>query len=256
MVDRVAEFRFYEELNDFLPIEKRKVSFTHHFNHHPAIKDVIESLGVPHTEIDLIIVNGQSVDFSYLLQDGDHVSVYPVFESIDISPVTHLRPMPLRELKFILDVHLGKLSRYMRLLGFDVVYASNLEDSAIIDCASEESRTILTRDKGILKNKKVTHGYWMREILPKKQLYEVIRRFDLLKNIQPFTRCLDCNGNIVDVDKSKIKERLQPMTERCYEKFKRCQQCGKVYWSGSHYQRMQQFVETLIETMKDDEHQK
>lgn len=253
MTDKVVEFRFYEELNDFLPEEKRKVSFVHHFKNHPTVKDAIESLGVPHTEIDLIIVNRTSVDFSYLLQDGDRVAVYPVFESLDISPVTHLRPAPLRNPKFILDVHLGKLSRYMRLLGFDIAYESTRDDAEIIDCAVRERRIILTRDKGILKNKKVMHGYWMRETLPKKQLCEVMKRFDLLNRIQPFTRCLECNGDLVDIDKSDIKERLDPMTERYYETFKRCLQCENIYWKGSHYQRMQQFVESLINQLKNND---
>ncbi|MBN1293701.1 MAG: twitching motility protein PilT, partial [Candidatus Latescibacteria bacterium] len=141
-----AQFRFYEELNDFLPTEKRKIDFTYEFDGTPSIKDVVEALGVPHTEIDLILVNGASVDFSYHMCDVDIISVYPVFESLDISPVTHLREKPLREPKFILDVHLGKLAKYMRLLGFDTVYDNLYDDHEIVALAVAQKRTILTRD--------------------------------------------------------------------------------------------------------------
>src|SRR3989338_9144205 len=113
-----AHFRFYEELNDFLPPERRKTTFTREFRNRASVKDMIEALGVPHTEVDLILVNGASVDFSYLVQDGDRISVYPMFESFDIRPLVHLRPRPLREPKFVLDTHLGKLAVYLRLLGF------------------------------------------------------------------------------------------------------------------------------------------
>ena len=120
-----ATFRFYEELNDFLPKEKRKKRFEHNFIDRASVKDVIESFGVPHTEVDLIIVNGESKNFSYIINDGDDISVYPVFESIDISNLQKLRPEPLREPKFILDVHLGTLARYLRMLGFDTNYRND-----------------------------------------------------------------------------------------------------------------------------------
>ena len=77
-------FRFYEELNDFLPAGKRKRDFQSPFKGRESIKDKIEALGVPHTEVDLILVNGNSVDFGYILQDRDRISVYPVFETLDI----------------------------------------------------------------------------------------------------------------------------------------------------------------------------
>src|SRR5262249_47787352 len=157
-------FRFYEELNDFLPLEKKKNSFLYSFSETASIKDIIESLGVPHTEVDLIVVNGESVDFSRQLTQGDHVSIYPVFEAFDISPIIKLRPAPLRNTRFILDVHLGKLARYLRLLGFDTFYETHCDDAQIISIAKNEHRIILTRDVGILKNKQVTHGHWMRAI--------------------------------------------------------------------------------------------
>lgn len=238
--------RFYEELNDFLPEEKRKVTFTAAVAENTGIKDVIESLGVPHTEIDLILVNGQSVGFNYKIQNEDKVSVYPVFESIDIGELLHLRSKPLRETCFILDVHLGKLAKYLRLLGFDVVYANNFSDKTIITRSLSEHRIILTRDIGLLKNKIVTHGYWMRSHDPETQVAEVLQRFDLYAQCHPFTRCLECNGVLVKIHKNEIFQDLLPDTKVYYETFVRCNQCKKIYWEGTHYQKLKKLVSKFL----------
>jgi len=244
--ERVAEFRFYEELNDFLPKEKRKKPFSYHFRYNQNVKDAIEALGVPHAEVDLILVNSISQDFSYLLQNGDFISVYPVFESIDITHVTRLRSKPLREPKFILDVHLGKLCKYLRLLGFDTFYRNNLNDDEIVKISVFENRIILTRDIGILKNGKVSHGYWVRSQYPEQQLNEVIRRFDLKSQLQPFLRCISCNGLIEPVDKSMIENQLNENTRRFFSDFYQCLSCGKIFWEGSHFENMKKFVDVLL----------
>jgi uncharacterized protein len=238
-----AMFRFYEELNDFLPVEKRKVPFEYSFNCRPSVKDAVEAIGVPHTEIDMIIVNGVSVTFSYNLSDNDYVSVYPVFESFDMSGITHLRGNPLREPKFIADVHLGKLARQMRLLGFDTIYENNLADDEIIRRSLFEKRAILTRDKGILMNRAVTHACWIRSTNYREQLEQVINRFDLNRLLNPFTRCLDCNGFIENVPKEKILLKLKPGTTLYYDEFWRCMVCGKIFWKGSHYLKMKKIVD-------------
>lgn len=247
-----AKFRFYEELNDFLPIDKKKSLFSYDFEGNPSIKDAIEAIGVPHTEIDLILVNSKSVAFSYHLQDKDMVSVYPVFEGIDISKVTHLREKPLREPKYILDVHLGKLAKYLRMLGFDTLYENNYDDSDIIKIAKAQKRTILTRDVSLLKNKAVTHGYWIRSQYPVEQLTEVILRFDLYSNIKPFYRCIACNGIIKKTKKESIMNKLQPKTKLYYDEFYQCSSCEKVYWKGSHYSKMKNFVENLRKKVSED----
>ncbi|MBN2174184.1 MAG: Mut7-C ubiquitin/RNAse domain-containing protein [Bacteroidales bacterium] len=239
------QIRFYEELNDFLPLVRRKKTFSHSFEGNMTIKDIIESLGVPHTEIDLILVNGQSVDFKYRPKEGDQVSVYPVFESFDIANVTRLRPKPLRETRFILDVHLGKLARYLRMTGFDTLYENDYEDNQIIQIAKKEHRIILTRDLGILKNGNVTHGYFIRSQNPKAQLNEVIESFDLKGQIQPFNRCMNCNSKIVCVEKKDIANQLLPKTLRYFDEFFQCTGCGKIYWEGSHYKKMLNRIESL-----------
>lgn len=240
-----ATFRFYEELNDFLPPARKKVPFPYEFRGNPSIKDAIEAIGVPHTEVDLILANGESVAFSYHLRNGDRISVYPVFESLDISPVIHLRAAPLRKPKFVLDTHLGKLAKYLRLLGFDTLYEHDYEDAQIIAISVAEKRAILTGDIGILKNNAVTHGQWIRSSNAREQVCEVLERFDLSSCMKPFTRCTVCNGMIRPVPKETVADRLEPRTLHCYDEFYRCASCGKVYWKGSHYQRMKDFVAAL-----------
>ncbi|MEW5843050.1 MAG: Mut7-C RNAse domain-containing protein [Bacteroidota bacterium] len=237
--------RFYEELNDFLPQLKRKVRFTHEFFGQPSVKDLIESLGVPHTEVDLIIVNQTSVSFSYLVKDGDDISVYPEFESLDIARLQRLRPQTLRKPKFVLDVHLGTLARYMRMVGFDTKYENTFSDEEIIQLSLKEKRTILTRDLGIFKNGKVTRGYFVRNTNPKKQIEEIIRRFDMKNKIKEFTRCIDCNSLLQKIDKKKIIDRLPPKVKSIYSQYYICKECDKVYWQGSHYEKMKLLVDEL-----------
>ena len=148
--ENTAEFRFYEELNDFLPENRRKILFPFAFEGTPSVKDSIEALGVPHTEIDLILVNGISVDFGCLIRDGDRISVYPVFESIDITPLVRVHSQPLREPRFVLDMHLGRLARYLRMLGFDTLYRNDYADAELARISSQEYRILLTRDPGLL----------------------------------------------------------------------------------------------------------
>ncbi len=240
-------FRFYQELNDFLPPEKKKKAFQYSFSGNPAVKDSIEALGVPHTEVDLILVNGRSVDFYYQLQEGDRVAVYPVFESIDIKKITRLRPKPLRETKFILDVHLGSLARTLRMLGFDSKYRNSYEDPEIVRIALAEGRIILTRDRGLLKRRQVTHGYCVRSDDPDAQAREILQRFDLYDSIEPLARCISCNGRINSIGKDEVEDRLELKTKKFYETFYRCSGCGKVYWKGSHFSSILDKISAISE---------
>ncbi len=237
--------RFYEELNDFLHYSKRKKAFNFTLTGKRTIKDIIESLGVPHTEVDLILINHEPARFDYHPENEDYISVYPVFEAIDIASINRLRPKPLRETKFVLDVHLGTLARYLRMLGFDTLYRNNLEDQEIINISLADQRIILTRDLLILKNGQVTHGYFVRETAPLKQISEIVRRFDLKDRMNPFHRCIECNGVIEKVEKTIIDSKLKPNTRKAFQEFYQCRSCGKVYWKGSHYDRMMKVVEGL-----------
>lgn len=241
-----AYFRFYAELNDFLPLDRKHVTFPHFFKGRVSIKDMIESLGVPHTEIDLILVHGESVDFSYIVQDKDQISVYPVFETFDITPILRVRPKPLRVVRFVLDTHLGKLARYLRMLGFDSLYRNDYEDEELALISRDEQRTLLTRDRGLLKRSMVTHGYCVRSTRPRQQVIEVARHFDLFRLIDPFRRCIRCNGVLQSVSKAEIAEQLPPKVSRYYEAFHACQGCGQVYWKGSHHQKMDRLIDYVL----------
>ena len=245
MKEHEAQFRFYEELNDFLPPEQWKKTVTYCFNGHPAIKDSIEAQGVPHTEVDLIVVNGESVSFAYQLQPGDRAAVYPVFESFDITPLVRLRPEPLRRSAFVLDVHLGKLARILRLLGFDVVYRNDFDDIAIIRISLDEHRIILTRDRRMLFNKVITHAHWLHTTDAEKQANEVLWRFDLFGQIRMFYRCPVCNGLVRSVEKEAVLDRLEPLTKEHYDSFFQCPDCGKIYWRGSHCERIQRRLDRI-----------
>ncbi|MBE7550838.1 MAG: Mut7-C ubiquitin/RNAse domain-containing protein [Anaerolineales bacterium] len=242
-----ASIRFYAELNDFLPPDQRQKTLVYSFELSASVKDVIEALGVPHTEVDLILANGVSVDFTYLVRDGDRISVYPVFEAIDITPLVRVRPRPLRETRFVLDVHLGRLAIYLRMLGFDALYRNDYTDEELAQISSTQGRILLTRDRGLLKRSIVTHGYCVRSTSPPPQLVEVLRRFDLFASLRPFSRCLHCNGLLEAVDKQAISDRLPPKTRQYYDEFRRCQNCDRIYWPGSHFQRMQQFIQSLLQ---------
>ena len=242
-----ATFRFYEELNDFLPVKDRKQDITIDFEQRSSVKDMIESLGVPHTEIDLILANQQPVDFSYIVLDRDRISVYPVFESFDISPVNRLRPQPLRRTRFVLDTHLGKLAKYLRTLGFDTLYDNQYNDPQLAELASTgERRILLTRDVGLLKHKRITHGYFVRETAPRDQIREVLDRFDLIGLVKPFRLCVNCNGILDRLAKSKAKGRVPAAIYEQLDEFVICRDCRQIYWKGSHYDRMLRFIDKLV----------
>nr|WP_254200305.1 Mut7-C ubiquitin/RNAse domain-containing protein [Lysobacter sp. MMG2] len=191
-----CEFRFYEELGDFLAPERRKRSFTHAFDGTPSVKDRIESLGVPHTEVDLILVDDEPVPFTHRLTGGERVAVYPMFERFELGEGNRLRPRPLREPRFVLDVHLGRLASYLRLLGFDTLYRNDYDDDELLMISCTQHRILLSRDTGLLKRSALTHGAFLHATDPRRQLREVCDRFQLDARIDPFTRCARCNGEV------------------------------------------------------------
>ena len=242
-----ASFRFYAELNDHLPPERQYKSLERCFWVPGTVKDMIESFGVPHTEVELILANGTSCDFSYVVRDGDRIAVYPVFESFDVTPELRVRPRVLRDPRFVLDAHLGRLAGYLRMLGFDALYRNSFSDAELAAISSEEQRILLTRDRGLLKHGAVTHGYWLRQTGGRRQLAEVVARFDLASSIQPFTRCMACNGLLLPVPKDRVRHLLPARTAELYEEFCQCPECDRIYWPGSHYRRMREWIEKLRE---------
>ncbi len=241
-----ATFQFQGELNFFLPPHQQSVSFTHQFRECPSVKDAIESLGVPHPEVNSIVVNGQAVDFSYLVRDEDGIIVYPISVAPNIIPTIPLQP-PLPKIpRFILDVHLGKLASSLRMLGFDTLYRNDYEDAEIALVASQDKRIVLTRDKGVLMRNLVTLGYYIRETDPDKQIVEVLKRFNLPAVVKPFQRCIRCNGVLTSVAKEAIADQLPQRTKQEIDEFRRCNSCCQIYWQGAHYERMEKFVRQVL----------
>ena len=243
--------RFYEELNDFLEPARRKRDIDVVFPERRTVKDLVESLGVPHVEVDLILANGESVDFGYIVRDGDRVSVYPVFETLDIGPVTRLRPEPLREPRFVLDVHLRKLARRLRLLGFDVDFSPVRDDDALADIAEAEDRILLSRDRQLMMRRKVARGLYVRNTDPEKQVTEVLDRLDLRSKCRPFTRCIECNGLIGALDpdepgSAEAAATVPPGVRAWCREYYRCPDCGRVYWKGSHYEKLMKRVDRIL----------
>jgi uncharacterized protein with PIN domain/molybdopterin converting factor small subunit len=241
-----AEFRFYEELNEFLAPERRRRDFHYEFARAATVKNAIEALGVPHTEVELILVNGESVDFSQLLREGDRVAVFPRFDAFDIRPLLRVRPEPLRVVRFVADAHLGGLARLLRMLGFDTLYSNELDDDDIVALANSEARVVLTRDRELLKRRDVSRGCYVHALKPKDQFKEVVERLQLAGSARPFTLCLHCNLPLRQAQKAEVLERLPPRIAQLYERFCLCDGCGRVYWEGSHWERMRGWLRRTV----------
>ena len=234
----VAEFRFYEELNDFLAPAKRRQPFHYRCAHHATVKHAVEALGVPHTEVELILVNGESVDFSHVVADGDRISVYPQFEALDVTPLLRVRARPLRNPRFIADAHLGALAKYLRALGFDTLYRNDYRDQEVAALAAAERRIVLSRDRALLMRKDITHGCYVRATRPLAQLEEILARIDLFGAVAPFTRCLVCNAPLRPLPQADAVRRVPRDAARLYDEFSTCAACDRVYWAGSHTRRL------------------
>jgi hypothetical protein len=238
-------FRLYGPLNDFLPRLQRHATLVCAYQGRASVKDAIESLGVPHPEIDLIVVNGTPVSFDYVVQPRDRVAVYPAFAQLDVPSDLRLSP-PVLEPRFAADAHLGRLAAYLRLLGFDTAYRRDADDQELAERSASEERVLLTRDLGLLKRGIVRRGYFLRTTDSARQLLEVVRRFDLAARARPFTRCLPCNAVLAPASKTHVAPFVPPRSREHFEAFSRCPACGRVYWQGSHYARMQRLVEAAL----------
>lgn len=241
-MDRWASFRFFGSLNDFLSSARKERLLPFSFAGLPAVKDAIEAIGVPHPEICRILINRKPARLTTPLHPGDLVEVYPMEEVNPGASEDALRPDPPLPARFVLDVHLGKLAKALRMLGFDACYQNDYDDKTIAALAARDQRLVLTRDIGLLKHKAIIWGYWLRSQHAAKQVTEVLQHFRLQHQVAPFTRCLACNALIEAVPKELVWEQLPPNTRRYFEAFFRCTQCRRVYWKGSHYDRMQAFV--------------
>ena len=240
--------RFHGSLNDFLPRSGRGRPITREFESSPAVKDTLQALGVPHPEVDLIVANDRPVGFGYRLRPDDRIEVYGLDRPIELAGLGGLIPAPPEPPRFILDGHLGRLARYLRMLGFDYRYDRGADDTELARVSAEEDRILLTRDRGLLKRSIVHFGYLVRDDDPRHQLAGVVARYRLAGAAAPFTRCVRCNGAIRPVDRSEVVERLagEPRTLRYFDTFGRCVDCDSIYWPGSHYDRMSLLVQEMV----------
>jgi len=240
-----ALVRCYAELNDYLPDECRQRDFSIALPALPTVGRLIDDLGIPAAAVEVVLVDGVSSRLDHDLGDGDRVSLYPLFESFDISPMLALRERPLRQVRFVADAHLGRLARHLRLLGFDTLFENDPGDAELARISAQGGRILLSRDRGLLERRIVTHGLWIPEERPREQVAYVVARLDLKNLFRPFTRCTLCNDMLVQVAKDSPELRVPPRVRAVFETFWRCNGCGRVYWQGSHYDRLRAFVEKL-----------
>lgn len=240
-----ATYRFYEELNDFLPAARRGRDFDSPCARTATTKHMIEALGVPHTEVELILVNGESVGFERQIREGDRVAVYPKFEAFDIGELLRVRERPLRRTRFVADAHFGGLARLLRMAGFDTLYDNACDDAGIEAIAVRDGRIVLTRDRELLKRRAITHGCYVRGLSSREQLREVFDRLDLAASARPFTLCMHCNAPLREADKAEVLDRLPPKVRERHRRFTTCDVCRRVFWQGTHWQRMRSLIQDL-----------
>lgn len=228
-----AIFRFLDRLNDFLPCDLRDEPITVQFRGRQSIKHLAESLGAPHVEIGRVQVNSQEGSVNDITQDGDSVEIHPIENGYPVEPC------------FVLDCHLGRLTAHLRMLGFDCLYQNNFDDQTMTDIAVQEGRILLTRDRRLLMRKVIKDGYCLRSLDSFEQLTEVIERFELVASIHPFHRCIRCNHPLEPVEKEKVLERLEPLTNKYFNKFHICPTCEQIYWKGSHFDRMLEIIKKV-----------
>ncbi|MFN8257231.1 MAG: Mut7-C RNAse domain-containing protein [Bacteroidales bacterium] len=244
-MNKFVYIRLFGGLDFFVPDKFRDKIIRLGFFGSPSVKDIVESIGIPHTEFELVTVNGELSSFEINVKNNDHLIVYPHFYSLQVTNDSSHDKNNLQEIKFVVDVHLGKLAGLLRLLGFDALYRNDLADDEIIKIANTENRIVLSRDLGILKNSLVKHGYFPRSQDPKIQLKEVMDRFNLNSRMKPFSRCIKCNGELRSTKKELIKSQLQENTRIFHDEFYQCINCKKIYWKGSHFNKMKEFIDGM-----------
>lgn len=245
---KTANFTFHGALNFFLPRRQKNKTVHYEFDWNGSIKDMVEAIAPPHPEIELIVVNEYSVGWDYIVQDKDIVHAYPDYDSVDLASKIRLIPPYQGRAKFVLDTHLGKLAGYLRMMGFDTLYRNDYEDDKLAEVSQAENRILLTRDVGVLKRGIVTYGYFVRNTDPRKRILEISQRYGLAAHIEPFARCMKCNGIVAPADKSQIISEIPEDTASYYDEFQRCQSCEQIYWKGSHHQKMERLIDEVRNT--------
>ncbi|MBC7474194.1 MAG: hypothetical protein H7263_07860 [Candidatus Sericytochromatia bacterium] len=246
---KTATFNFFDEINDFIQKNQRNQEIKIEFDDSTTAKDAIEAIGVPHTEVESIVVNDISVDFHYRLKDQDKVRVYSFSSKVIIEDKIPLRAS-IQNYKFIVDANVAKMAKYLRMLGFDTSYNFELPDKDIVALAEKEKRIILSRDIGLLKRKNATLGYFLRKTNIEEQVMEVLKRYDLTSQIKPLSICLECNGHINQVNKDSIIKKLNENVAKEYDEFFQCNNCKKIFWKGSHHDKMLNNIDKFVKDLE------
>jgi uncharacterized protein with PIN domain len=229
---------FPEEFNFFRRRKNKAREIIYPLERKTSIKHIIESLGVPHTEIGKIVVEDKEVDFNYIPANSQKIIVLPVIPPFDVTMPSFLRPEPLQKIRFVVDVNVGKLALLLRMLGLDAEYSPKFLDKDILSFCKKEKRIVLSKDTGLLKCRQIIFGRHVRSIHPDDQLSEVLNFFGIKGPFNFFSRCLRCNNKLVPISKKDILHRLEPKTKKYFNRFKICPQCNRIYWRGSHYEKM------------------
>lgn len=224
--------RMAGDLTLFVPVKWRSGEIHLVYDGTSSLGHLVESAGVPLTEVGSLRIDGRRVEPSHRANHGDLVVVEPV-----------ARPQCLETWppRFLLDVHLGKLARRLRVLGIDVEYRSTADDDDLLGWAAEENRVLLTKDRALLMRRTLPAGAYVRGSRTEAQLADVLDRFE--PPLEPYRRCPTCNGALVDVPKREVESLLEPGTRRSYDQYARCVGCGQVYWRGAHFQQLDAIVQ-------------
>lgn len=241
-----AVFRFYAELNRFLLPSQRGRAVCHACARDASVKHMIEALGVPHTEVALILANGEPAGFSHRLRDGECISAYPAFTKFDVDASLLRAPLEM-PVRFVADAHLGQLAKNLRMLGFDVLYRNDYSDAEVARIASAECRVVLTRDRDLLIRREIVYGCYLHALDADSQVVEVLARYRLADHARAFSRCLSCNGILLQVDREAVADRVPPHSSTHYTVFYECSGCEQVYWEGSHVERMRIRVARMLQ---------
>ncbi len=235
--------RVYEELNQYLPAHVQKKEFMVQSPALVCVQDVIDLLKIPLEEVDLILVNGESVDISHPCQPNDRISIYPVFETLNIAPLVRLRPKPLRTPRFVCDVHLGTLAKYLRMMGIDAAYQNPISRHHLIELSNQEKRIILSKDTHMRDVAGIVRAYYVVARNLRQQVREIISYFELKDSLAPLSRCLRCNGKVWPVDKKSLVNQVPEKILALHNSFMKCHTCGRIYWKGSHFHAMMDWIQ-------------
>lgn len=221
----------------FLPRERRAPSWTVPWDGDATVGHVVQSLGVPLTEVGALHLDGSPVLPARRPIPGGELVIRPVPRPQEVPGATG----------FLLDVGLGTLARRLRVLGIDAAYRNDTTDAELVREGAAERRVVLTQDRGLLMRRALWAGAHVRGHRPDDQLADVLDRF--APALAPSTRCTACNGELAAVTPDEIADQLEPGTRRSYAEFARCRSCGRAYWHGAHGRGLDRIVKAARTTV-------